>query len=478
MKNIFDRPLAFVDIETTGGSHLKSRVLEVGVVRVEGNQVVATYQSLVQPEELIPAFITSLTGITNSDVEDAPHFAQISDQLAEVLDGAVFVAHNVGFDYGFLKMEFERLGAVFAPDLLCTVRLSRRLFPQYRTHKLQDLILRHGLTAPARHRAYDDAHCLWQFYQIILGEFDLDTIEEAVRAQLSSKALPSHLDMAQVAVLPDGPGVYVFEDDDGGILYVGKSVGVKRRVMGHFAAGYHDAKEQRLAQLVKRLRGIATHGELSALLLESQMIQELQPRYNRALRRREHVSLVVLAATEDGYSSVSLVEASEVDPDSLSTLLGVYTTPAVARQSLQTVMRDFRLCPKLLGLERTNGACFLAQLGKCNKACTGDEPIFAYNDRFLKAFSSHRIDAWPYRGAVLIREQYTPLGGSVGFVVDGWCIIARLTEYEDGTVEPVAETRRFDLAKYHIIRRFIGNARNKRLISPLSPSQLSQIIEQ
>jgi len=210
--SVLDGPLAFVDIETTGGSHFTSRVLEVGVVRVEQNRVVATYRSLINPNEDIPAFITGLTGITNEDVVNAPSFAAISDELAEILDGAVFVAHNVRFDWLFLKMEFERLGANFRPQLLCTVRLSRRLFPQFRTHKLADLIERHQLNAPARHRAYDDAHCLWQFYQMCLAEFDLDTIDEAIKSQLTVQSVPSQLDPGQVDALPDGPGVYVFED--------------------------------------------------------------------------------------------------------------------------------------------------------------------------------------------------------------------------------------------------------------------------
>jgi DNA polymerase-3 subunit epsilon len=187
---MLDQPLAFVDIETTGGSHFTSRVLEIGVVRVEHNQVVATYRTLLHPDERVPSFITGLTGITDAQVAGAPRFAEIAADVAEILDGAVFVAHNVRFDYGFLKMELERLGVPFRPPLLCTVRLSRRLFPQFRTHKLGDLIARHGLMAPARHRAYDDAHCLWQFYQLCLAEFDLDTVEEAVRAQLKTPATP------------------------------------------------------------------------------------------------------------------------------------------------------------------------------------------------------------------------------------------------------------------------------------------------
>ena len=476
MSSLLSQPLAFVDIETTGGSHFHSRVLEVAVVRVEHSRVVSTYKTLIHPDERIPSFITSLTGITDDDVVSSPRFAQVADELSEILDGAVFVAHNVRFDYAFLKMEFERLGATFRPQLLCTVRLSRKLFPQYKTHKLAALIERHGLTAPARHRAYDDAHCLWQFWRLCLGEFDLDTVETAVKAQLVTQALPSHLDAAQVASLPDGPGVYVFEDEAGTPLYVGKSVGVRRRVMSHFAADYGHGAELKLAQAVRKLRAIATHGELSALILESDMIKELQPQYNRRLRQKELITLALRTNTPEGYATVQLADAREIEPDYAQHLLAVYSTQGRAKLSLQALLVKYRRCPKLMGLEKTQRACFLAQLGKCDRACEGMESVEAYNERFAYAFEQQKVATWPYAGPVLIREQVAGLEGSMGFVVDGWCLMGRLRELEDGSVEAASEARRFDLDRYKIIRQFLKNPRNQRAVTPLSHEQAGQLI--
>jgi DNA polymerase III subunit epsilon len=467
VNSVLHQPLAFVDIETTGGSHHTSRVLEVGVVRVEHGLVVSTYRTLIHPDTDIPTFITSLTGITDETVADSPRFASVADDLAEILDGAVFVAHNVRFDYSFLKMEYERLGVPFRPPLLCTVRLSRKLFPQYRTHKLQDLIARHGLEAPARHRAYDDANCLWQFWQLVLAEFDLDTVEEAVRAQLKAPSIPSQLDRAQVDALPEGPGVYVFEDEDGMPLYVGKSVTVKKRVLNHFASDYDRGAEMKLATQVKRLRGIPTAGELSALLLESEMIKDLQPAYNRLLRRRSVMTLAVSAATEDGYATVHVRNASEITPADGCRLLAVFTTQARARQSLYATAMRFRLCPKLMGLEKTQRACFQTQLGKCDGACEGGESVQSYNERFEAAFERQRVAAWPYRGAVLISEQHPAVEGTTGYIVDQWCLVMRLREYEDGTVEQTEEAQAFDLDRYKIIKRYLDNPRNRRQVVPM-----------
>jgi DNA polymerase-3 subunit epsilon len=475
--SVLDGPLAFVDIETTGGSHFTSRVLEVGVVRVEQNRVVASYRSLVNPNEDIPPFITGLTGITNEDVTNAPSFAGISDELAEVLDGAVFVAHNVRFDWSFLKMEFERLGANFRPQLLCTVRLSRRLFPQFRTHKLADLIERHQLNAPARHRAYDDAHCLWQFYQLCLGEFDLDTIDEAIKSQLTVQSVPSQLDRNQVDALPDGPGVYVFEDEDGAPLYVGKSVSVRKRVLSHFTSDYERGTEQKLAAQVKKLRGIPTHGELSALILESDMVKDLQPMYNRVLRRRSQVTMITSAVNADGYATVSIQDTKNIEPEDACRLLATYTTATRARQGLHSLAMRYRLCPKLLGLEKTDRACFQSQLGKCDRACEGVEPTEEYNKRFDTAFERARVAAWPFRGPVLVSEQYPGLDGSNGFIVDNWCVMARMTE-RDGEVQTAVEPHRFDLDRYKIMKRYLEDPQNRRRITPLSGAQMKQLVAQ
>lgn len=476
MSNVLQRPLAFVDIETTGGSHFNSRVLEIGVVRVERNQVVATYNTLLQPDEDVPSWITNLTGITTDDVVDAPRFAQVADDLAEILDGAVFVAHNVRFDYGFLRMEFDRLGVPFHPPLLCTVRLSRRLFPEFRTHKLAAIIERHGLAVAARHRAFDDAQALWQFYQLVQHEFDLDTVEEAVRAQLGSQSVPSQLDVEQVAALPEGPGVYIFEDEEGAPLYVGKSVTVRKRVLSHFSADYERGAEQSLAVRVRRLRGVATHGELSALLLESELIKDLQPPFNRAGRQRERMTLVLADTTPDGYATVRLEDTGEIGAEAGGRLLATYTSLGRARPALVALVARYRLCPKLMGLERTGRACFASQLGKCDRACEGAEPPESYNERFAAAFGRLRVAEWPYGGPVLITERRADMPGSSGVLVDNWCLLAGLRELEDGTVEVRPEPGRFELDRYRIIRTYLQDPRHRRTVRVLAPSELETLM--
>src|SRR5437868_4812001 len=165
------KKLAFVDIETTGGRSFYDRVLEIGILRVEENQIVKTFHSLINPQAYIPPEITLLTGITARDIENAPTFRQIKDEILETLTDCIFVAHNVRFDYGFLKNEFQRENISFKSKHFCTVRLSQILYPMHRHHNLNAIIERFNFHCEQRHRALDDAQILFEFYKKIQEQF-------------------------------------------------------------------------------------------------------------------------------------------------------------------------------------------------------------------------------------------------------------------------------------------------------------------
>jgi DNA polymerase-3 subunit epsilon len=191
MTALLDAPLAIVDLETTGAHPARDRVTEIAVVEVRDGDVVCEWSTLVNPGTRIPPAIQALTGITNAMVADAPAFEDLAPDLFERLAGRVFVAHNARFDYGFLRHAFERAGLRFQARMLCTVKLSRRLYPGHRHHNLDSLIDRHGLRCPARHRALGDARAVWQFLRV--------AAEERGAAQLQSVA-------RQLAQLPRPAG--------------------------------------------------------------------------------------------------------------------------------------------------------------------------------------------------------------------------------------------------------------------------------
>ena len=181
---LINMPISFVDVETNGGFGDESRVIEIGIVRVEQNKIVKKFNRLVDPGSQIPYFIEKLTGISNQDFDSAPTFRQISDEVSAILEGSIFVAHSAAFDYGMISNDFKRIGEVFDYPTICTAKLSRALYPDFKRHNLDEIISRHELKVTNRHRAFDDAKALWDFYKCCLAEFELDVIEGAMNKQM------------------------------------------------------------------------------------------------------------------------------------------------------------------------------------------------------------------------------------------------------------------------------------------------------
>lgn len=443
---MFEYPVVFVDIETTGGSYRNSRVLEVAAIRYENGEVTAEFSSLVNPETYIPSSITALTGIREGDVVDAPVFADIADQFAEIMDGAVFVAHNVRFDYSFIKNEFAMIGKTFTPKLLCTVRLSRYLYKQEQGHSLAKLIARYDIPFSARHRALDDARAIYYFSKMAFEQHGAEVFNTAVQYQLKSQSLPPNLNKEELEIIENVPGVYIFQDESHQPIYVGKSVNLKKRVMSHFQDGA--SKEVRMSQDVHHIETIPTRSELAALLLESKLVKELKPIFNRRLRRVTSYAMLV-KAIEDDYATIKIKQGTVDTETDLNTIYGVYTSRTKAKMRLEEITRGFQLCPKLMGLEKTAGACFSYSLGRCKGACIGEESAELYNRRFELALEHNRLQAWPYDTSISLPVNVT--GEQV--IIKNWMIQG----YTDESGEPIYndDEPNFDMDEYKIIRRFI-----------------------
>ena len=283
---LLDAPLAIVDLETTGAHPAHHRVTEIAVIEVDDGEVSGEWSTLVNPESAIPAAIQALTGITNDMVAGAPRFGALAQELHARLAGRVLVAHNARFDYGFLKQEFERAGLAYRARTLCTVKLSRRLYPEHARHNLDSLIERHGLQCRARHRAMGDAEAVWQFLRVAAAERGEEVLAVAARQVARQPTLPAHIDRAMVDAIPDAPGVYLFYGEGKAPLYVGKSIAMRTRVLQHFGDDLRSAKEMQLARAVRRVDWQRTAGELGALLREAELVKQLLPVFNRKPRRR------------------------------------------------------------------------------------------------------------------------------------------------------------------------------------------------
>ncbi|OGM29016.1 hypothetical protein A2801_04045 [Candidatus Woesebacteria bacterium RIFCSPHIGHO2_01_FULL_41_10] len=442
--------LAFVDVETTGLNPRRHRVIEVGILRVENGVIVDQLNTVVQPHIHVPEEIFKMTGITPEEIARAPEFDEISYQIRGLLDNAIFIAHNARFDYAFMKHEFDRNGSQFKSKVLCTVRLSRRLFPGLPSYSLGSLIRYFGFSVDVRHRAYADAEVLLQLYEKSIEEFGEDHVAKIVNLMLKSSSTPSSLSEDIIEKLPERSGVYIFRGENEHIpLYVGKSVNIKERVKSHFSGDYSSPTDLRITSQIRSVEFIETAGEIGALIRESDTVKTLMPVYNRSLRRR-HNLVVALRDSTQKYDRVAIYELEELGPDKVTEVMAVFKSKKQAKEQLRALANEYMLCPKLLGLENSRGRCFASQLGKCKGACTGDEDPVDYNMRFADCFATTKVKRWPFPKAIVIEETDKKLKEC--HVIDNWCYLGSLS-YKDENDTPTVErfSPRFDWDIYKIL---------------------------
>jgi DNA polymerase-3 subunit epsilon len=457
---LLDAPLAIVDLETTGASASWDRITEIAVIEVDGGEISGEWSTLVNPQTAIPPAIQALTGITNDMVADAPTFAELARDLHERLAGRVVVAHNARFDYGFLRQAFEREGIRYTARTLCTVKLSRRLYPGHARHNLDSLIARHGLHCRARHRALGDADAVWQFLRVAAAEHGAEALADTARLVARQPSLPAHIGRESIDAVPEAPGVYLFFGDGDAPLYVGKSVSMRSRVLSHFADDLRSPREMQLAREVRRIDWQRTAGELGALLREAELVKALTPVFNRRLRRANELCGFV----REG-ASLRLAGAGEIDADAVPQLYGVFRSRHAALAALRGLADEHGLCLQTLGFDRARsrkGACFRHQIRRCGGVCAGRESIEAHQARLAIALARLKTIAWPWRGPVGVVEEDHEREASDVHVVHNWCYLGtaqsepELAELLQGGSRPL-----FDLDQYKILARHLLKGRTR-----------------
>ena len=450
---LFDRPLAIVDLETTGGHITRDRVTEVGVILIDGERV-ERFDLLVNPGQNIPQFIEEMTGISNAMVADAPPFADIAEGLLEKLQGRLFIAHNVRFDYGFLKNEFKRVGIKFRSEVLCTVKLSRKLYPQHYKHNLDSIIERHAIQLPSRHRAMADAEALYQFLQQSLHTLGREAVESAASALMALPSVPPGLDPEVMDELPDVPGVYLFYGENALPLYVGKSTNLRKRVLSHFSGDHRQHKEMRISQQIKQVEWHETIGEFGALLNELLLIKSLKPIHNQRGRLEQELCSIQLQQGGSDFLLPRVVYARDVDFSRLDSLYGLFRNQKEAKKVLTELCEANGLCQTCLQLEKRGarkGACFAHQIGRCKGACIGKEDADMHNMRLRHALARLQVQNWPFAGQVAVRET-DPLSGEwEEFLFERWCYLGSRRQ---GDTQLVGKPR-FDHDVYKLLGAFL-----------------------
>ncbi len=375
---------AIIDIETTGGYAMRNRITEIAILVHDGTKVVDKFHSLINPEQALPPFITKLTGITNEMLEDAPKFYEVAKEIMLITKDCIFVAHNVGFDYSFVKEEFRSLGGDFTRSKLCTVRMSRKIFPGLPSYSLGNLCNSLGIEVQNRHRAHGDAEATVKVFELLLLNDKDNIIAKAVKRNSREATLPPNLPTEVFNKIPEETGVYYMHDSKGKVIYVGKAIDIKKRMLSHFTG---TGKRLSFLDQIHDITWTLTGSELVALLLESDEIKKLYPLYNQQQKRTRGNFGLFHYEDKGGIQHLHLGrEQKTMKP------LVAFNSFESARSFMMELVRKHKLCPKCCGLQTSVGACFDYQIKKCKGVCAGKEKKERYNKRVLKALQELEHD--------------------------------------------------------------------------------------
>lgn len=449
---------AIIDIETNGGSLRNSKITEIAIFKHDGEKVVDSFITLIDPESYIPPFITQLTGIDNDMVVGAPKFYEVAKQIIEITKDAIFVAHSVNFDYSIIRNEFKKLGYKFEREKLCTVKLSRKLIPLQPTYSLGKLCDSLGITINGRHRAGGDAEATVSLFEMLIN---LDNQKETVGNIKPGE--PNfenpNISAEQINALPQEAGVYYFFNSNHELIYVGKSKNIRKRVMTHLLNT--TKKGMAMRKEIADIDFEITGSELAALLKESDEIKQRKPFFNSAQKRTYFQYGLFTDQQLDGYIRLELRKIKES-----SLPLTSYSSRKEGIEHLYKLNEEFNLCLSLSGLNKAAGACFHYTIKQCKGACIGKEVAEDYNKRVMEALSTFRFTVQNVfvidKGRTLNERSVVQVknGRYVGFGFVPMQTINNKIDSMNEAIDLYANNRDVQ----HILNRFINKGWYERLI--------------
>ena len=338
---------AIVDIETTGSHPDKNGITEIAIVLHNGKEVEGRYVTLINPGIQIPKYISYLTGITNEIVETAPSFSEVAFSIYNLLNNRIFIAHNVNFDYSFIRYHLIESGYHWLPKKLCTLKLSRKAFPGLAKYGLGHLCKTFDIPVYNRHRAGGDADATAILFQKILNEGGEKLIKEFLKKESHEQILPPNLSKENIDKLPYVPGVYYFHNAKGKIIYVGKAKCLKKRVLSHFTGLNTGKKRQDFLRNIYSITFTECPTEFTAFILESIEIKKYWPEYNFSQKKAEQFYGIYLFEDSAGFKRLAIdKKRKHTEPIASFVLL------ADAHRTLWKLVKEFQLHPALCFLEK------------------------------------------------------------------------------------------------------------------------------
>lgn len=373
---------AIVDIETTGGFAKRHKITEVAIYIHDGTQVVESFSSLINPSHHLPGYIIGLTGITPGMLTDAPPFEQVAPRIFELLKDKIFIAHNVHFDFSFIKKELQDAGYTLNSKKLCTVRLTRKLIPGLRSYSLGNIASHFKVPVHDRHRAGGDAKATAIIFDKLLRMDRNGAIGELLKKTNKEMRLPSMISEEQFEALPENPGVYYFLNKKREVIYVGKAKDIKKRISGHFSGKGGSWSNQNIRNQICEIRYELTGNEFVALIHESLEIKRLWPKYNSSQKNDRLLWGLYHFEDQNGYIRLAVNrQMPGMQP------LKTFKSHSEAWHFIQDKVKEFELCSRLSGLHKVTAACYDHAAGICKGACVKEEKETEYNARIGQLFA-------------------------------------------------------------------------------------------
>jgi DNA polymerase-3 subunit epsilon len=367
---------AIVDIETTGGYAAAGGITEIAVIITDGENIINRYETLVNPVYTISRYVESLTGITNAMVENERHFKMIANELYELLGDKIFVAHNVNFDYSYLKYHFKEAGYELDCRKLCTIRMGRQILPGFKSYSLGNFCREVGIAIEQRHRAGGDADATAKLFHHLLKHDTNKHVETMLKVKSKEQHLPPNLSAKQIKQLPQKPGVYYFHDSKGKVIYVGKAKNLSKRVNSHFSNNKAGKQKQEFLRNIYSITYKTCATELMAFILETVEIKKLWPNHNRSLKRFEQSYALYQFEDGNGYLRLAIEKKNK-------NLKPLYTFNLLTEGHtlLRKLSHQFKLCPRLCFLQLDNIECEGLNDERCRGTCDQKELPEQYNLR-------------------------------------------------------------------------------------------------
>ena len=374
---------AIVDIETTGGYAAANGITEISIHVFDGNKVVEKFETLINPRLPIPRYIQAMTGISDEMVANAPEFEEVASVIYNILSDKIFVAHNVNFDYSFVKSQLQECGFVLNARKLCTVRLSRKILPGFPSYSLGNLCHLLGIPLHNRHRAGGDTEATVKVFQQLLQKDEEQFIQKSLLRNSKEFILPPNVPKEHFDQLPYTPGVYYFHDEKGKIIYVGKASNIRYRVNSHFSNNSESRQKQNFLRYTYSISHQPCATELMACILESTEIKKLWPIFNYSQKRWEDTYGIFAYEDQSGYMRLAI----EKNTKRLNPVQSFHRI-IDGHAALRRIMRQFQLCPKLCFMQTSQEKCEGIKEAYCNGACEHKENAAAYNYRVQEAIES------------------------------------------------------------------------------------------